>query len=215
MLNEIDRDHPILLWWELLHVSDDGELLAHLLESILLHLFRFVKVVQNKMSRTQSMGQSSIDLWKINSDIYSSKDSRRRKERVKKTHEPRYTTQTFCLRACEARSPVRRMELILWNVFTPHKRREKKRHREKQGQKILLTRRLLNRRPLLLFPFLFPSLWSFNPNGKRLFHVSTRGATVAFFPGLHLCRKHPHLTTLRHQYTLTHPSKAISPLISC
>lgn len=62
VLNEIDWDHPITHGWEYLHVSDDYELSAHLYESILLHLFRFVKVLRNKMSRAQSMGQSFRDL---------------------------------------------------------------------------------------------------------------------------------------------------------
>ncbi len=47
---------------------------------------------------------------------------------------------------------------------------------QEQGQEILLTLNLLNRRPFLLFAFLFPSPWSLNPNGKRSFHVNTRGA---------------------------------------
>lgn len=49
--NSIDWAHPITLWWKCLHVSEDRELLAHLLESIQPHLFRFIKVWQNKMSQ--------------------------------------------------------------------------------------------------------------------------------------------------------------------
>lgn len=51
VLNSIDWAHSITLWWKCLHVSDDCELSAHLLESIQPHLFRFIKVWQNKMSQ--------------------------------------------------------------------------------------------------------------------------------------------------------------------
>lgn len=62
VLNQIDCNYPIVLRWEYLHVSDDYEQSAHLLKSIQLHLFRFVKALQNKMSQAQSMGQSFKDL---------------------------------------------------------------------------------------------------------------------------------------------------------
>ena len=53
-----------------------------------------------------------------------------------------------------------------------------KKKKKKQAQEILLTRRLLNRCPLLPFPILFPCPWSLNPNGKRSFHVGTRGVLL-------------------------------------
>lgn len=143
---------------------------------------------KNKMSRVQSMGQTfgkSIQIFTCQRNL------KRRNTHVKHTH-----THQPCLHTPHHCGPsvFRNVKHVLqWGgksssfemcLFPTKGEREREREwgsgkkKKKQGQEILLTRRLLNRCPLLPFPILFPCPWSLNPNGKRSFHVGTRGALL-------------------------------------
>lgn len=125
--------------------------------------------------------------------------------------------QPFCLPECEARSRMRWVELIIWNVFIPHKRNERKRPlNEKRCQEILLTCSPLYQLPPSPIPCLVSKSLEFQPKCKEIVSCRYQGSAGCFLPRSLSLQKQLHPTPFGHLKP-THSiysSKAISPLIS-
>lgn len=150
------------------------------------------------------MGQSLRDLWKINSDIYLSTQS-----------EKGGLAHTCISAVLNQHSSERAGAHPLRCVYFPQKVREKGEENREKEKKKMGPEKLADLWPFKWPPPTSPSLWSLNPNGKRPFHVGTRGALAATPPS------NPHLpqitpkssfvaetptercSAIKKQYTLT------------